>query len=193
VKKMIVKDLMVPLSEYAVVDEDASVYDAVLAMQAAQARFDQTRYRHRAVLVADKSGRIMGKLGQLDMLRALEPKYEEMRSGSGVTHLGFSRRFLMSMLDSYELFSQPIERMCHHVFEQKVSRYMQRPGEGETIEVEASVDKALHLLVVCQHQSLLVMDDGRIIGILRLTDVFSAVFAAINQCVPPSTPIAGER
>jgi CBS domain-containing protein len=177
---------MVPLSEYAVVDEDASVYDAVLALQAAQERFDRTRYRHRAVLVADKTGGIVGKLGQLDMLRALEPKYEEMRSGSGVTRLGFSRKFLVSMLDRYELFAQPIERMCHHVFEQKAARYMQRPGEGEQIEADASLDKALHLLLAGQHQSLLVMDDGRIIGILRLTDVFCAVFAAINQCVPPS-------
>jgi CBS domain-containing protein len=184
VKNLIVKDLMVPLSEYAVVDQDASIYDAVQALQKAQARFDKTRYRHRAVLVADKTGSIAGKLGQLDMLRALEPKYEEMRSGSGVTRLGFSRKFLLSMLDRYELFSQPMERMCQQVAEQKVARYMQRPGEGETIEVDASLDRALHLLVVCQHQSLLVMEADRIVGILRLTDVFAAVFAAVDQCLP---------
>ncbi len=185
-KHMIVRDLMVPLSEYAVVDDDACVYDAVLALQAAQARFDPARYPHRAVLVADKSGRIVGKLGQLDMLRALEPKYEEMRSGAGLDRLGPSRKLLMSMLDRYDLFAQPIQRMCQHVFEQKAARYMHRPEEWETIGVDDSLDKALHLLITCQHQSLLVTEDKRIIGILRLTDVFSAVFAAINQCVPPS-------
>ncbi|NCC77779.1 MAG: CBS domain-containing protein, partial [Clostridia bacterium] len=35
-KNLIVKDLMVPLSDYAVVDEDASVYDEVLALQTDQ-------------------------------------------------------------------------------------------------------------------------------------------------------------
>jgi CBS domain-containing protein len=188
-KNLIVKDLMVPLSEYPVVGEDASIHDAVQALQEAQKRFDQSRYRHRAVLVADDKGHIVGKLGQLDMLRALEPKYEEMRSGTGVTRLGFSRKFLVSMLDRYDLFAQPMEQMCRHVFEQKVTRYMQRPGDGEQIEADASMDQALHLLVVCQHQSLLVMEGERITGILRLTDVFATVFEAIDRCVPPSLNI----
>lgn len=190
-KKFIVKDLMVPLSEYPVVGEDATIHDAVKALQEAQKRFDQSRYRHRAVLVADDKGNIVGKLGQLDMLRALEPKYEDMRSGTGVTRLGFSRKFLVSMLDRYDLFAQPIEQMCRHVFEQKAARYMQRPGDGEQIEADASLDQALHLLVVCQQQSLLVTDGERVLGILRLTDVFSTVFAAIDRCVPPSLDAAG--
>jgi CBS domain-containing protein len=185
-KHIVVKDLMIPLSEYPVVSENATIYDAVRALHEAQKRFDQSRYRHRAVLVADGQGKIVGKLGQLDMLRALEPKYEEMRSGTGVTRLGFSRKFLVSMLDRYDLFAQPMEQMCRHVFEQKVARYMQRPCDGEQIEVDASLDQALHQLLICQHQSLLVMEGERIIGILRLTDVFSAVFAAIDRCMPPS-------
>ncbi len=185
-KHMIVRDLMVPRSEYPVVGEDATIHEAVQALQEAQKRFDQSRYRHRAVLVADRKGHIVGKLGQLDMLQALEPKYEEMRSGSGVTRLGFSRKFLVSMLDRYDLFAQPIEQMCRHVYEQKVARYMHRPGDGEQIEADASLDQALHLLLVCQHQSLLVMEGEEIVGILRLTDVFSTVFAAIDRCVPPS-------
>lgn len=185
-KHLIVRDLMVPRSEYPVVGENATIHEAVQALQAAQKRFDQSRYRHRAVLVADDQGHIVGKLGQLDMLRALEPKYEDMRTSTGVTRLGFSRKFLVSMLDRYDLFAQPIEQMCRHVFEQKVARYMQRPGDGEQIEAGASLDQALHLLVVCQHQSLLVVDGERIIGILRLTDVFATVFETIDRCMPPS-------
>jgi CBS domain-containing protein len=177
---------MVPLSEYPVVGENATIHEAVQALQEAQKRFDQSRYRHRAVLVADDQGHIVGKLGQLDMLRALEPKYEDMRTSTGVTRLGFSRKFLVSMLDRYDLFAQPIEQMCRHVFEQKVKRYMQQPCDGEQIEADASLDQALHQLLVCQHQSLLVMDGERIIGILRLTDVFTTVFETIDRCRPPS-------
>lgn len=185
-KHLIVRDLMVPRSEYPVVGENATIHEAVQALQEAQKRFDQSRYRHRAVLVADDQGHIVGKLGQLDMLRALEPKYEDMRTSTGVTRLGFSRKFLVSMLDRYDLFAQPIEQMCRHVFEQKVKRYMQQPCDGEQIEADASLDQALHQLLVCQHQSLLVMDGDRIIGILRLTDVFTTVFETIDRCMPPS-------
>ena len=51
-----IEDLMVPLSEYATVTVGATLFDAVLALEKAQGEFDQTKYRHRAVLVLDKKG-----------------------------------------------------------------------------------------------------------------------------------------
>jgi predicted transcriptional regulator len=39
-----------------------------------------------------------------------------------------------------------------------------------------TLDEAIHLLIMGHHQSLLVKRDDQIVGILRLTDVFSAVF-----------------
>ena len=77
-KNYTVSDLMVPLSEYATVSEDATLCDAILALEKAQEEFDQTRYRHRAILVFDKNNRIVGKISQLDALKALEPKYAEL-------------------------------------------------------------------------------------------------------------------
>ena len=41
---------------------------------------------------------------------------------------------------------------------------------------DATLDEAIHLLVMGHQQSLLVKRDKTIVGILRLTDVFSAVF-----------------
>ena len=72
-KTIAVKDLMVPLAEYATVSEEATLYDAVLALEKAQEAFDPKKQRHRAVLVFDKKNRIVGKLGQPDILRALGP------------------------------------------------------------------------------------------------------------------------
>jgi CBS domain containing-hemolysin-like protein len=51
VKAKLVKDLMVPLSEYATVSEDATLSDAVAALKQSQADYDRTKYRHRAILV----------------------------------------------------------------------------------------------------------------------------------------------
>ena len=53
-KSLTVFELMVPLSEYATVSEDSTLFEAVLALEKAQDEFDKTRYRHRAVLVFDK-------------------------------------------------------------------------------------------------------------------------------------------
>ncbi len=57
-KSYSVKDLMVPLSEYATVSEDATLYEAVLSLERAQENFEDkhTRYRHRAILVLDQEG-----------------------------------------------------------------------------------------------------------------------------------------
>ena len=50
-KKYKIDDLMVPLSEYATVTVGATLHETILALEEAQEEFDQTKYRHRAVLV----------------------------------------------------------------------------------------------------------------------------------------------
>jgi sodium-dependent dicarboxylate transporter 2/3/5 len=58
-KNIMVKDLMVPLAEYATVDEEASLFEAVCALEQAQQTFDREKYRHRAVLVLSKTGEVV--------------------------------------------------------------------------------------------------------------------------------------
>ena len=182
-KRFRVKDLMVPREEYAVIRADATIYEAVTALEAAQQAFDQSRYRHRAVLVEDEKGRIIGKLGQHDILRSLEPGYEEMKSkSSAVSQFGFSKRFVESLIETYRLFDKPLDELCTKAGQQKVEKYVHIPNEGEVIDVEAALDLAIHLLVLGHHQSLLVTRGEEIIGILRLTDVFAAIFHSMKAC-----------
>lgn len=47
----------------------------MIELEKSQKRFDDERYRHRAILVLDNSGNVVGKLSQLDVLKALEPRY----------------------------------------------------------------------------------------------------------------------
>jgi CBS domain containing-hemolysin-like protein len=93
-----VKDLMVPLSEYATVPEAATLLEAVKALRKAQDEFGRNRYQHRAILVFDANNHFVGKLSQHDVIEALEPNYKSM--GSDVNHgamhrLGFSDAFGM--------------------------------------------------------------------------------------------------
>jgi CBS domain-containing protein len=177
-----VGDLMVPLAEYATVKRDATLFEAVLALEKAQEEFDHTRYKHRAILVLDERGKVVGKLGQLDVLRALEPKYEELLDSRGLARFGFTKQFMKSMLTHYHLWDQPLTDICRKAGSQKVDRFMHTPTEGEYVEQSATLDEAIHLLVLGHHQSLLVTRDKEIVGILRLTDVFAAVFHAMRDC-----------
>jgi CBS domain-containing protein len=177
-----VKDLMIPLTEYATVDEDATLFDAVMALEKAQLSFDHSRYHHRAILILNKAGKVAGKLSQIDVLRALEPRYAEMQGSDGLARYGFSKKFMKSMLIQYHLWESPLKDICRKTGEKRVKDFMYAPTEGEYVSLEATLDEAIHQLVLGQHQSLLVTQDDEIVGILRLTDVFAAVFHVMKQC-----------
>ncbi len=183
-KSYSVKDLMVPLSEYATVTEDATLYDAVLALEEAQENFEDkhTRYRHRAILMLDKDGHVVGKLSQLDVLKALEPKYQDMAQGEGSHRFGFTKKFMQSMLEDLSLFASPLDDICRKAGEQSVRKFMHTPGEGEYVAEDASLEVAIHQLIMGHNQSLLVTRKKKIVGILRLTDVFAAVFHKMKEC-----------
>ena len=181
-KGYVVNDLMVPLSEYATVSEKATLFDAVNALEKAQEDFDHTRYRHRAVLVLDENGKVIGKLSQLDALKALEPKYHDMLDRRRLRSFGFTKDFMRSMLKEYRLFDSSLEDICRKAGEQNVTKYMYSISEGEFIAGNATLDEAIHQFVLGRHQSLLVTQEGSIIGILRLTDVFAAVYHVMKEC-----------
>ena len=102
-KDAIVKDLMVPLSEYATVSEGSTLFDAVLALEKAQEEFDykHTQYLHRAVLILNKNKRVIGKLSQFDVLKALERKNEKTERIDDISKFGFSDQFLTSLKKRY--------------------------------------------------------------------------------------------
>ena len=181
-KTIAVKDLMVPLAEYATVSEEATLYDAVLALEKAQEAFDPKKQRHRAVLVFDKKNRIVGKLGQPDILRALEPKYGEMGDLGPLSRAGFSPQFLKSMLEKFALWDKPLRDICSKAARLMVKDIMYTPTEGEYVEEKASLGEAIHQLVMGRHQSLLVTKEDEIVGILRLVDVFKEICEGIKAC-----------
>lgn len=179
-KDKIVKDLMVPLSEYATVSEEASLYEAILALEKAQEEFVQTRYPHRAVLVYDEKKRIVGKVSQLDIIRALEPKYEAAGISKSFPRFGLSQQFQKTLLEQLRLWNKPMETACSKARHIKVKQFMYTPAEGEYIAVNASMDEAINQLIMGHHQSLLVTETDEIVGVLRLTDVFMEIVQVIK-------------
>jgi hypothetical protein len=109
VKAKLVKDLMVPLSEYATVSQEATLGEAVAALKQAQADYDQTKYRHRAILVYDQDQKIVGKVNFQSILKALEPKYDDMLSDAAPSHLGFTRTLQKSIIDQFKLWQDPLD------------------------------------------------------------------------------------
>ncbi|CAN2048609.1 CBS domain-containing protein [Candidatus Magnetomoraceae bacterium gMMP-13] len=182
-KTITVKEMMVPLLEYATVSENANLNEAVIALQKAQEVYKTTSEKHRAILVYDAYNKIVGKLSQLDILKALEPKYKDIESTESSSRFsGFSLKFLHEMVDHYKLWDRSLNDICRKANELKVKDFMYKPTEGEYVTEDTSLELAVHQLVIGGHQSLLVKKNKEIVGILKLADVFKRITDIIQQC-----------
>jgi len=181
---MNVKDLMVPLSGYATVSQDATLADAVKALKRAQQEFDQTRDRHRAILVSDENKKIVGKLSQLDVIRSLEPKYVKFDDRKELTKFGFTKDYMDLMFKEHHLWEESLDNICERSSKIIVKTIMYTPTEGEYVKEDATLEEAIHQLVMGRHQSLLVTRGKDIVGVLKLTDVFREIANRIYACPP---------
>jgi len=177
-----VEELMVPLAEYATVSQETTLGDAVCALETAQKSVEGDREKHRAILVLDAKGRVVGKLDQWTVLWAIEPRYKEIGNLRETSRYGFSPEFLRSMIKNYGLWSKPLDGLCKKAAAIKVKEIMHQPTAGEFVAADASLDTAIHLLVMGHHQSLLVTRGKDIVGVLRLSDVCAKVSDSIKAC-----------
>jgi CBS domain containing-hemolysin-like protein len=180
-KQYTVKDLMVPISEYASVPEGSTVLEAVAALEKAQEDFDHTRYKHRAVLILNKDGQVVGKLNQFGFLRSLDPIDGEDIPLPDIGRFGFSARAMAMHREQNRLKEDMLEQVFQDAGNMRVESFMQTPSENEYVGAETSLYTAIHQMMTGPHLSLLVLEGEEVTGILRLSDVFAAVFHTIKE------------
>lgn len=177
-----VKDIMVPTSEYSTISQDATLYEAIKTLENAQKEFNQEQNRHRGILVMNSDDQVIGKIGKIDVLRGLEPGYGKMKPPAELKHWALTKETIRNMMKDMELWEKPLEDICKKSDRIYVRDIMHTPAEGEYVNQNATLDEAIHQLVIGHHQSLLVVDDSRVTGILRLSDVFRALTEIVNDC-----------
>lgn len=174
-----VKDLMLRLEDYAIVDEDATLLDAVNILEEAQKKLDTSRMKHRAVLVRDKNGKIVGKLGHLAFLRALEPKYDRIGDLKTLSRAGVSGEFVHSIMETFKFWEYTIPDLCKRA--KAVSVRDAFHPITENIDENAPITEAIHKFVMWQSLSIPVVRDDEIVGILRLSDLYSELSRMIRS------------
>ena len=164
----IVKDLMVTLDAYSHVSEDASLLDAIESLERAPAGSgsEPARPRDRAVLVQSEDGQVIGKLSQWDMLRGLEPRYEDQ---------------IEVIANDYFLWTHAMfVNLAAKAKSVKAKDLLREHFGDETIDENATLDQAVHQLVQSRLLSLIVTGEGNVVGVLRLSDVFVHVCESMN-------------
>ena len=179
-----VKQIMVPLSEYATVSDKANLVEAIRAMENKNMRFGDGPYRHRAVLVMDSKKRVVGKLGQVDIMRALEPNYDKIGTDVSLSRFGFSAAFMNAIRDQFDLWQRPLEELCRALEQVRVTEVMYTPADHQRVSENDALQAAMHQFVMGRHRSLLVTTarGKKIVGILRSTDVFNCLCDETRIC-----------
>jgi len=173
------RDIMIPLDHYAVVDEDATMVEALHALERAQHLVPPGKHAHRAVLVRGAGGAIIGKLGHHSFLAGLEPRYLAMGDASAFSRKGYTKEYLRSMMEQVSLWQSDFATYVQRAMTTTVAEVM-HPLE-EHVDVDAPIGEVIHKLLMYSALSLVVTADGQPVGMVRLADLFTVVAKNIKR------------
>lgn len=174
-----VKDLTLSLSEYAVVDEDATILDALRALDESQATLPPDRQPHRAVLVRNRQGRIVGKMHHFAFLRALIAERRPMVEGGMLDRAGLGDDVLRASFDTLDLLTGDLVDVSARARYAAVRDFY--TAATASIDEDAPLADAAAAFVAHQTLSLLVTRGGTTVGILRLSDLFDELARQIKR------------
>ena len=175
----LVRDIMLPLDEYAIVGDDATIEEALTALEAAQANIPANRHPHRAVLVRDEQGCIIGKVDHLAFLRALLPDVSHVAVEPFLERAGVSDSMRETSMATLEWLAGDMVDICARARSQKVGDVCS-PAFGD-IEESASLIDAVKVFAHTRALSLLVRRGQATFGILRLADLFDELARQVRD------------
>jgi CBS domain-containing protein len=174
-----VKDLTLSLSEYAVVDEGATILDALLALEESQATLAPGRQPHRAVLVRDRHGAIIGKLHHFAFLRAFLAERRAMMEQKLLDRAGLEDDVLKASLHTLGFLTGDLVDVGARARAVPVRDVLTPATAG--ISEDASLADAAAAFLQHQTLSLLVHRGDRTVGLLRLSDLFDELARQVTR------------
>ena len=180
-EKMHVRDLMIPADKFPKISSNARFYEALAALEAAQEKYLSGESDQRILLVENAEGKIVAKLSPIDLLRGLETNYNRVDTEKTLSDFGLSYIW-NSLRRDYNLWENPFKDMCRKAGDIRIKDFIREPSEGQTVHAKDSMAKCFHLFVVERHDALFVIEDDRIVGLLRFSDVYREVSRTMKAC-----------
>lgn len=171
-----VKDIMVPLESYAVCKENLTLQDAILSLRQVYCEVETgecTEAGHRALLIVNDSGELVGLLDFPHILRVLVPEIAGSLSDK-LMQLGASIAFAEANVEdasdeSKLSFEQKVQKNAHIAVKDVMLK-----SKGQ-IDSEAMLLDALKVICGKKVTVLPVYEDKKLVGVLRDSDIFLKV------------------
>jgi CBS domain-containing protein len=165
----LVKEILVPISDYPNIGDGASVKDAFLILKN---NFEKGK-GYRSILVLDERNQLKGVLSLADLIKAVEPQFLKVTKPDA--YQGISVGYPALSLIWQELFSEE----CKEEAKKPVKEVM-APVQA-TVTLEDPIAKAAYLLIMTNSRVLPVLDKDKVIGVVRLVDVFKEITDVVLQ------------
>jgi Mg2+/Co2+ transporter CorC len=180
VKDILVKKVMIPISDYVTVKKQHNLTDVLQALE--KKRQTDGGHAHRDAIVVDEEGRFVGKVTIIDIFRSLETNYRKVRrEQKGHT---LTAGFVEEAVKEFKLWMEPAENICQRGGRVTVAEAMHVPEKSEYIKEDDNLEKALNYYVMGVHQPLIVKKGDAVTGVLRFGDIFEIVRERLLSCYP---------
>lgn len=163
-----VRDIMISIDDYPTLRQDATLYDALNVLDQARVKSTENEEPFKAVLVKDINGRIIGKAGLLSLIMAMNSCLinKNIKSKYNV-----SNEEIDAVRDQMDFWKDNLRELSFDAETIMIKDIMQ-PVEN-CIDINAKVDDAINKLSIYNTISILVIDGTKIVGIIRLSDIFN--------------------
>ncbi len=147
-EKLKAKDIVV--NDYETISPEASVKEAAKLIFNGKVR--TTGYKPFGVMVVDDTGRLLGMVSMFDILYHLRPS------------------FLNYEVGSFSIWKGEIEVYVDHFKDLRVEQIMSTPVI--TVAPDDDLMIVIDLMIKKKYRRIPVVDNGKIVGIVYLSDVF---------------------
>ncbi len=176
-----VRDLMVPLADYAVTTTESTLREAVFTLQRLYCKVEAgkcTHAGHRNVLVLDPDNNLVGILNFGSILKVLIPEISGGLSGK-VESFGVSLAFAQSGTPDLDEARASFRARVIRNATTKVKDVMLKVRG--TIDADSDILEALKLIYKNKLNVLPVFENDELVGVLRESDLFLAVAEVLSE------------
>lgn len=172
-----VRELMLTSAKCGHISQDVTIREAIPMLERScdGPRDGGELLNYGALLVLNKDNVVAGKLSPTEIVMSMDPNYHSQRGPDPIAHTataGLTPALLKSLTQDLPSRWELFEQICQHVLDLKVKDCMCTPRSSECVLESETLEEAIHKFARGNHHSLLVTSGEKIVGILRLSDVF---------------------
>ena len=177
-KQTLVESIMVPLQEYALINENKTLREAVALLKEKKS---QAKNGHTTMVICTDEGQIVSELTILDILRAVEPKYKDL-SEMHLSRFGYSSDYVASIASDFGLWAHPLQDLCAKTGSKTLKEVILPTQQFASIGPGDTLDQATHQMIISNCDELLVREGDRVLGMIRSVDIFNLFCETIESC-----------